>query len=1233
MGFGDFFLETKKGIGINLANLKDNIKREDYANNSKLQAIFDMFDTDETKDGILSTSNKQGKNELKSIFEQLATVDRNNDGVIDDTEANNFIQKFIPDKNITSKELFTFLTSLINADKNIAPNNNSQTNTKTEEDVRTGIIESLRADTDETLELLQKKNNGKISDFYDSMKEFFNSDTSSAKVMEAAVNQAQGAKYMEKAQAGNLTKGEYIKQNRERLKNMMTNRLYKKDKDGVDYIDKHRQELKMSRSEFETLMLATIERMTEDMDIAQIKEKMRQLPMTTESGDRYLLDSVKQNAITLYGKANQYGQTSVDSSVKYIKDTTRTALSSPDDDELLSFEEVFYYEQGINYSKEACEEYLNNKNELNMKLGAYNKSLQFKTEADNILKTKDAEKALNKLIELFENFYSNPLEPDLAYESLAKIVKENNLPINVTQDANGKILMSMATGSEDLLLSYVSDILDAESKIQEARLNGVFDGDPEEKISELQSKVETSHEKAYGNDFSSTLGKMMIEDNHTFIQRYAGATSMIGMGLMVVGGVLCVTPAAGFGVGMVGVGQGLAMTGIAAESALGFYEAATRELGAEDGEYEELTKHFIMNAGGFIVGYGAGKAGNIAFQKLINKKLADVLKINITQGNRTAALKQVFSNPEYLKSFIKAGGAKLSSDFLISWAGDLVMMGVLDTNDDWLSLLKANLMGIMVGTSGELSAIGKLGKKGRTFEALVKKEKEGRLSQAEAETLAKLRQDSDIQKAYDIKKEDADNSITSSVEDVQFFKEKETQVSRINVFKEQLNTEKVSYEIFTDKEGNTIIKIVASAERKDIASGVKFTYDCYKYDKDGNIIDFGENLSEKDFKSQFGKLKRTQIVDNSNGSNSGNVYISLPIPTVIRNKFNDMVKGIIKPNQLEQNETKLFSQYNRSLDDVMRSIHYVCQKYGYNYNSIVNTFMKDLDVNLKIFESEEALNQYIRICIQLYNTKDKYNLPIYNRPFYHFTKNYVDRSMVDTDLVKDIALLFATSPKLYNLFNRLTYVFEQGNMDKFSLKKMIKYLKEGYISPETLTICLDTGLINKGHMDLGNVVDAKITDNKLAIKAREKVLDTITRLSPEYKSMISELRKSLGKDIYRIKWDCLNLKGIDYAVIGAFIKDVKNLIHLKNIELTPENFYIKINGYGKNENWAKEMVDITEQTSRMINEGCSSDEALSYLATETRLLSLSGKFDEGRATSQGVLRAERDGYISDRNCE
>ena len=751
MGLGDFWLQSNNGKKISLDNLKE-LKKSDLKNNPELIKLFDIFNTNKSN-GSEEVLDKQELNSLFNTFSKAAQSQKGkNTSIFETEEAEDFINSnsILQETNIKTSDLFDFLSKIVKPQNEQKTISEPSRKTKTNQEVKAGVIESLRSDSDETLKIISNMNNGDISDIYDSVKTFLDMDTSKAKVLEAAVNQAQGAKYMEKAQSGGLTREEYIKANKQRLQDMMKARLYKKDKNGIDYLDKNRADLKMSRKEFEALMLATIERMTDDMDIKSVKEKMRQLPMTTENGDRFLMDSIKQNAIVLFGKAKSAGCSTLDLATKYIYDTTKIVKPSPDDKKLLTFDEVFYYEQGVNYSKEDCEKYLDVQTQLTKNLSSYNKYLEFKTGADKILKEKDAEKALNDVIKLFEQFYSDPSYPNLAYKNLKSVVKNSNLPINVTQDETGRISISMVSGSEDLLLSYVSDILAAEGNVQQERLDKVFGGNAEEKLEELQKEVEQAHEKAYGNDFSSTLGKAMIEDNQTFIQRYTGNASMTGMGLTVVGGVLCFTPAAALGAAMITAGNTLAIGGMAAESGLGFYEASTRKNGAEDGEYEELTKTMLMNLGGFGFGGIAGKTGMKLFNKFVSKeldslpKLSEAFKSAMVKGNRAEALKIVCSQPEYRKQFAKGLASKLLSDFSISYAGDLVMMGVLDTQDDWESLLQSNLIGILAGMGGDIKDAAHLGMKGDRYRTLQKKEQDGTITEKEMKELALLRQDADI---------------------------------------------------------------------------------------------------------------------------------------------------------------------------------------------------------------------------------------------------------------------------------------------------------------------------------------------------------------------------------------------------------------------------------------------------------------------------------------------------------
>ena len=97
-------------------------------------------------------------------------------------------------------------------------------------------------------------------------------------------------------------------------------------------------------------------------------------------------------------------------------------------------------------------------------------------------------------------------------------------------------------------------------------------------------------------------------------------------------------------------------------------------------------------------------------------------------------------------------------------------------------------------------------------------------------------------------------------------------------FTANLNANKISYETYTDNDGNKVVKIVSSAERKSPASGVNFKYIVLKYGHDGKFLDAAENVTDKDISEKFGKLKDRQIVDNSDGSNAGNLYAGISVP-------------------------------------------------------------------------------------------------------------------------------------------------------------------------------------------------------------------------------------------------------------------------------------------------------------------------------------------------------------------
>ena len=373
------------------------------------------------------------------------------------------------------------------------------------------------------------------------------------------------------------------------------------------------------------------------------------------------------------------------------------------------------------------------------------------------------EKQMQKVLELFESYYENPIDQNSAKNEIEALIKDNKLPISVIQDSDGKLSLDLSKLKTDVEKNNVlNKLLKLEDSKLEAKLKTTLGGEVDEMLEMLSNNTLNAFTYAHGNDFTKELVQEMSEDNKTVIQRYTSNASQIGMGLTVVGGVLCFTPLAGVGAAMVGIGNTMAIGGMVAESALGFEEALSRSnLNPE--EIKELSKTLVMNAGGFVVGFKAGQTGMKAFNKLIDKKLAEVFKTEMANGNRAEALKQVFYNPEYLKNFMQAAGVKLSADFMISYAGDLAMMGILDTNDDWKSLLQSNLIGIMTSMGGDLKDVANLGIKGNKAKSIQPEEKTNNTVQE----LSNLRDNTELTNKEDKSSITKDEAISMLIDKIQ----------------------------------------------------------------------------------------------------------------------------------------------------------------------------------------------------------------------------------------------------------------------------------------------------------------------------------------------------------------------------------------------------------------------------------------------------------------------------------
>ena len=722
---------------INYADLKNKLaylknKLVDLNNAEKTQGKFNqvlsIFDQD--GNGKLEESNKNGENELKNLWDALKKAATKNiiglKDELDQTEIDKFSEEYLKNFSFETKNIVNSFVNFVFGIDKFQPSKVELT----EKEAKNEIINTIMDDVNSAATLYYSQDNGKVSDLYDKLKEkdiLGDKTLSATKVEEALALEEEGAKNLIEARDGKLSKKEYYLKNKEHLKTLLIRRLYEKDeKTGLDFLDSNRGS--MSKKEFGKFLEDYINsRINEIQNLDSIKSIQAKLVSINNEETNNYLNSLLESA----RKKKQPTFKGIEEN--YSIQNSNNIPSEFNSDEPISFEEVFKYERGCEYSKENVEYFLEKKQKMQVSVGAYNKYKVFENEVDKILK--DYQNSLNinagsniaatgneisfqeqekKIISLYEAYYENPVDENLAKEKLKEIIKKANLPIQVKESEDGKFSLDLSayqTNSEKN--SALNGLLKYALQDQERILKGMLGGDVEEKMLAISQDYKLAHSSAFGDDFSEEIVKAMAEDNKTFIPKYTGEASTKGMMLIATGAALSLTPAAPLGGLMLGLGNTLALGGMVSESGLGLYEANTRDKKDEE-EISDLTKTAIMNAGGFIVGFGASKMGMKAFNKLVDKKLAAIFKEQMSSENRLAALKEVFTNPEMLKNFATAAGAKLSTDFLISYAGDLVMMGILDPKEDWESLLKSNLMGVLVGTASDVADVGKLAGKKKT---------------------------------------------------------------------------------------------------------------------------------------------------------------------------------------------------------------------------------------------------------------------------------------------------------------------------------------------------------------------------------------------------------------------------------------------------------------------------------------------------------------------------------------
>ncbi len=462
----------------------------------------------------------------------------------------------------------------------------------------------------------------------------------------------------------------------------------------------------------------------------------------------------------------------------------------------------------------------------------------------------------------------------------------------------------------------------------------------------------------------------------------------------------------------------------------------------------------------------------------------------------------------------------------------------------------------------------------------------------------------------------------------------------VNNISKRIDLNKTSYTTYTDKDGNKIYKVVATATPNEKVGGYDFTYDVYKVDAEGNIIDEIKGVTNKEIKEKYGKLKNEEIHDNSGSDNSGYAYSGIPFFKNILDMVTGNSKRKISSRRTKTNNERLNNRENnlsvntplthmydsRYPDEIIMMLEDVCNELNLKNDKVRDDFLKDIEPNSIIYNNRESLKEYLQHCINMYMLKAKDGSQLFTIRAYNFTSKKVEK-FVDFDLIRNVGELLVSCPEMHTqLGDRVISAFMDGNIDEFEFRSIVHNLKNGYISPGTLDVAYSKYKTFRAE----DLVDSE-APNQYTLGWRKDMLLNIETTYPQLKSKIAKLKNELGDDIYKIHWETLeNIH--NYNTIYDFVTDAKNLVYLKKTRLNANNFYIRIPGYKEITVWGNDIAEVSNTAGAMLDSGASFDEVMSYISYAYRELDakiINKKNDEYKLQTSGMLRCARDGYMYD----
>ena len=579
MAGDEFSLEN--GRKINKSQINGEILKSKLSQNDKYQKIFSLFDAN--NDGKLDDK------EVESFFEKMKSyASKGKSSVFESGEAEEFLKEFkdakgksLSDNGVKVGDLFGFVADI--SDVGFDPVKKAQAlvnkgkmngNIYSSEEIKNIATTELSQDVQDAIKMFQaqKDGQGSVSDFYNLLKEKFDSDEAASKVYAKLREEELSVVLLDKAKNFELTEKDYWNE-----KANLAKELYETTGDEI---------YNSQAQEFENRANAV-----------KGKTVTKQIQTRVQTG--FKNDKVADKAV------------SASATYKTVtKNVTETIYP------LMDFDKTFWEERGVKYNEDAVENYDRKKAETQTlvemnntleevksqiaKATAYSDSARVKAPNEpnyELSQGRSTEYMMDstRVDELESGVYLIYKKLFGSDENINAVLKR--IGVDSTVSSTGR--MSNANQAGKALVKYL------ENNFKAACGDKTFE--------QHQKETTEAYKQAYGDKNSSDIANAFIQSQQEGIQNVKTAVSGVGMVVMLAGQFV---PGGNVATGMIWGGLATATLG---SSAVSLSEATSKKGGMTQEDKSEIIKELSTSVALTATGMGVGKVSSAMYGQLILK--------------------------------------------------------------------------------------------------------------------------------------------------------------------------------------------------------------------------------------------------------------------------------------------------------------------------------------------------------------------------------------------------------------------------------------------------------------------------------------------------------------------------------------------------------------------------------------------------------------------------------------